>query len=378
MRLDADALRPHYASFLQPGRILLTGHSHQAWPDVAEQGLRQAFRDAAAHVDDKWSHAAEAAEAVRSAVVAYHGGTTSQIALAANTHELLTRLFSALDLRRRPRFVATTGEFHSIRRQLMRLEEEGIEVCWVDAEPVATLAERLAAAVTDRTAALLTSTTLFQTSSVVPHLEVACEAAHAAGAEVVLDAYHHTGIVPWCPVDAQAYVVGGGYKYLQWGEGCGFMRVPEDCTLRPVITGWFSDFGNLERGIGLGYGTTHGDRFAGATYDPSSHYRARAVIDHFAACDMTIENLRETSLAQTERILNALDGYEVLTPREGRGGFVTVRIPNAPEIAKKLRAQNVFVDARGDLLRLGPAPYLRDDEIDAGVHALKALCPASA
>jgi hypothetical protein len=30
----------------------------------------------------------------------------------------------------------------------------------------------------------------------------------------------------------------------------------------------------------------------------------------------------------------------------------------------------VFVDARGDVVRLGPAPYLTDAELDAGVAAL--------
>ena len=38
-------------------RILLTGHSHQAWPDVARAALLQCFDDAALHVDDKWGAA---------------------------------------------------------------------------------------------------------------------------------------------------------------------------------------------------------------------------------------------------------------------------------------------------------------------------------
>ncbi|MEM7609394.1 MAG: kynureninase, partial [Myxococcota bacterium] len=53
--LDPQSLRPFYGRFLDADRILLTGHSHQAWPDVAREGVLQAFDDAAAHVDDKWS-----------------------------------------------------------------------------------------------------------------------------------------------------------------------------------------------------------------------------------------------------------------------------------------------------------------------------------
>ena len=34
-----------------------------------------------------------------------------------------------------------------------------------------------------------------------------------------------------------AYVVGGGYKYLQLGEGVCFLRYPRNCTWRPLFTG---------------------------------------------------------------------------------------------------------------------------------------------
>ena len=39
-----------------------------------------------------------------------------------------------------------------------------------------------------------------------------------------------------------AFVVGGGYKYCQLGEGNCFLRFPADCELRPVVTGWFAEF----------------------------------------------------------------------------------------------------------------------------------------
>lgn len=378
--LDPRALRPAYARFLAvSGRILLTGHSHQAWPDAARDGLLRAFDDAAAHVDDKWARAAEAARAVQGAVVAQLGGRPEDVALASNTHELVTRFLSALDWRKRRHLVTTGGEFHSLRRQLRRLSEEGIEVTVVEVSPVESLAERLGAAVRDDTAALLTSTVLYETSTIVPNLEAACEAAHRRGAEVLLDAYHHVGVVPWRRIDPHAFVVGGGYKYLQWGEGCGFMRVPPECALRPVVTGWFSDFASLDADMTgpLRYGSTQADRFAGATYDPTSHYRARAVIDEFARLGMTLPRLRATSLRQTGRLLRGLADYDVLTPTQDdrRGGFVTVRVPEVARVVGALRQRGVFVDARGDRLRFGPAPYLLDEEIDAGVAAFREVCP---
>ncbi|MEZ4475200.1 MAG: kynureninase, partial [bacterium] len=62
--IDPVALARHYTAFLRPGRILLTGHSHQAWPDVAAAAMAQAFHDAADHVDDKWSQVMDQADRV--------------------------------------------------------------------------------------------------------------------------------------------------------------------------------------------------------------------------------------------------------------------------------------------------------------------------
>lgn len=376
--IDPEALRPSYSAFLEGGpapRILLTGHSHQAWPDVAREGLLLAFADAATHVDDKWGAAMAAAGAVRQRVADWFGGDASDVALAQNSHELLFRFLSALDWTTRRHIVSTDGEFHSLSRQLRRLEELGVEVTRVSATPLDSLAARLAEAVREDTVALMCSTVLFETSSIVPGLEEACDAAHRVGAEVLLDAYHHQNVVPWRPLDPRAFVTGGGYKYAQWGEGCCFMRVPKDCELRPVHTGWFADFGGLsgDQTGRVHYGEGGGSRFAGSTYDPSSHYRARAVIEFFDQHELTVARLRELSLRQTARLMEALHTETLLTPRDEalRGGFVTIQVDDAPEIARRMRQKGVFVDARRDRLRFGPAPYTTDEELDQGVRRFR-------
>lgn len=366
-------LRSHYGSFLRGDRVLLTGHSHQAWPDCARDAAVAAFDDAALHVDDKWSLAFEAADAVRAAVARRLHAAPARVALAQNTHELVARFLSALPLARRRHVVTTGGEFHTIHRQLRRLGEEGVALTFVDPLPADTLAERLLAAVRDDTAAVLASAVLFETAARVPHLDALTAGARSRGAEVLLDAYHAFNVAPFdASATPGAFVVGGGYKYAQWGEGNCFMVVPDGCTLRPVYTGWFADFAHLaERRTDapVTYGERLAERFAGSTYDPVSHYRARAVDRFFESMGLDGATLRATSLRQTSRILAALGDHDVATPRapEGRAGFVAVRVAHAAAVVDSLRAEGVFVDARGDLVRLGPAPYLTDDEIDRGV-----------
>jgi kynureninase len=374
-----EALRAHYTAFLDSGRILLTGHSHQAWPDVAKVGILKAFNDASVYADDKWGLASEQADAVRDAVADSLGAVRDEIALGQSSHELVTRFLSALDLRRRPHIVTTTGEFHSMRRQLMRLAEEGVEVTWVPVEPARTLTQRVADAVREDTAAVMMSTVLFQTSRIVPDVVVAVEAAHRRGAYVLLDTYHAFSVVPQGLADwggMPVFVTAGGYKYAQWGEGVCWLRVPSDCALRPCYTGWFSDFAGLDGPQDeVRYGPTPATRFAGSTYDPISHYRAAAVVDFFQDHGMTTQALRQRSLSQTQRIIEALPFLELITPRADaeRGGFVAFRVADASGLVSGLRERDVVVDSRGDIIRFGPAPYTTNDEIDRATAEVRSL-----
>ena len=80
------------------------GHSHQAWPDVAEEGLREGFADAADAVDGKWARAEEVADQVRAGYRRLLADPDGEIALGPNTHDLVIKLLSTLDLRERPRW----------------------------------------------------------------------------------------------------------------------------------------------------------------------------------------------------------------------------------------------------------------------------------
>lgn len=376
--MPSSRLRAHYTAFLREGRILLTGHSHQAWPDVAREAQLEAFDDAALHVDEKWGPALEAAEDVRRAVATRIQSQPGEVALASNTHELVTRFLSALDWKKRSRIVSTRGEFHTIYRQLSRLAEEGVEVVWVDPLPAESLADRLSSAVNARTAAVLVSNVLFETSSCVPDLEALAKRCIEEGAQLLVDSYHAFNVVPFAVSDLgdEVFVVGGGYKYAQWGEGCCFMRVPSSFEGRPIYTGWFSDFGGLSAprdGRPVQYGARPAERFAGSTYDPTSHYRARRVARFFDEQALDVETLRRISLGQTAQLIEGLAGFDVRTPKaaEARGGFVSVQLEHASEVSAALAKRGIHTDVRGSLLRLGPAPYTTPQELELALQALR-------
>ena len=280
---------------------------------------------------------------------------------------------------RPPTIVTTTSEFHSLRRQLTRLAEDGVPVEWVDAHPREGLADRILEALVPGTALLAMSAVLFDDAHVVPRLGEIAERALSVGALVLVDAYHAFNVVPleWGPAQGRLHVTAGGYKYAGFGEGLCWLRIPPGSTLRTVYTGWFADFGALSvAGDGrVAYGPG-GARFSGATFDASAIYRAHAVLGHWERFGLGPEQLRAVSTRQTRRILDRLDalghGAAVLSSRDDarRGGFVAVRAgARADTIVQALRGEGVLIDARNGVLRLGPAPYLTDEEIDRGVDA---------
>jgi kynureninase len=378
-----NPLAQYYSRFRVAERLLLTGHSHQAWPDVGFEAQQRAWLDAAEFVDDKWPRAAEQAAAVRAGFARLLGDRAENIALGQNTHELVTRWLSALPLLQRPRIVTTDGEFHSLRRQVDRLAEEGVAVVNVSVRPFETLAERVIASLDSRTVCAMVSTVLFETAEIVPGLNVLAAECRRQGLPLLLDAYHQLNVVPFdlhrMGLD-DVFVTGGGYKYCQLGEGNCFLRVPPESQLRPVLTGWFAEFDALEdasKGQVL-YGNGAA-AFGGATYDVTSHYRAAAVFAFHKEQGLTPDRLRAISQHQVGLLKTEFEKLDLSPslarvepmPDERRGGFLAIRAAAAKDIAQRLRERGVHVDARGDILRVGPAPYLRDDQLRDAISALR-------
>src|SRR5262249_41896823 len=116
----------------------------------------------------------------------------------------------------------------------------------------------------------------------------------------------------------------------------------------------------------------------GATYDPVSHYRASEVFDFFDEMGLGAEVLREVSQHQVGLLRDAFDALDLPdavvarkdVPLADLAGFIALRSPHAQRLTQELARRGVFTDARGDVLRLGPAPYLSDAQLRDAVLAL--------
>jgi kynureninase len=147
-----------------------------------------------------------------------------------------------------------------------------------------------------------------------------------------------------------------------------------------VVTGWYAEFDALQKSGRTDVAYADGDgRFAGATYDPTSHYRAAAVLDFHMECGLEPALLRQVSQHQVGLIAAEFVALEpdpgVITRDrsvglESIGGFVAFECPSAGSFVTALRERGVMCDSRGTILRFGPAPYLSDRQIRDAVLAL--------
>lgn len=367
-------LKAHYPTFLASigDTLHVTAHSHHPWPDVTRAAHLQYWEDSARLTNRKWQEKVFG-EVVPEAQahVARHLDLREprRIALAPNTHEFVARLYSCLDWSRRPRVLTTTSEFHSFARQTRRLEETGrLEVTRVPVEPYATFRARFAAALRAPHDMVFLSHVFFDSSFVVEGLDELLSGAPAATI-VVVDGYHAFMAIPigLGRLGERIFYTAGGYKYAQAGEGACFLAIPAGCELRPVFTGWYSDFGRLSgaQGEAVGYGAD-AMRFWGSTFDASGLYRFNAVMRWLRDLGVTAHEIHAHVEALEGRFLAGLADVPLarlplasLTPPAGqsRGNFLTFDLDAAEDVEQRLAGAGVVVDRRGRRVRFGFGVY---------------------
>jgi selenocysteine lyase/cysteine desulfurase len=381
-------LKDAYTTFFEAlgDELDATAHSHHPWPDVTRAAHLQYWQDSARLTNRKWQQKVFG-EAIPEAQghIARHLGLAHPelIAFAPNTHEFVVRLYSALDWSRSPRVLTTTSEFHSFARQTRRLEETGrLLVSRIAVKPYLTFWDRFREALAEPYDLVFLSHVFFDSGFALPDLSALVEGIppHTI---VVVDGYHAFMAIP---IDLGAlgeriFYMAGGYKYAQAGEGACFMATPPGSTLRPAVTGWFSDFGRLSgaQGEAIGYGEG-AMRFWGSTFDASGIYRLNAVMRLLADRGVTAHEIHAHVGRLQSRFLDGLAAASIeplpassLTPPAGtpRGNFLAFDLDRAEEAEARAAAHGIHVDRRGRRLRFGFGVYHDDASIDALLARLR-------
>lgn len=367
-----------------PDRLHMAAHSHHLWPDVTLAAQIEAWEDAAVLADHKWDKALGEIYPAAQGLVARELALPSpdSVVFAPNTHALLAVLLSAVG-KRPVRVLSTDGEFHSFRRQAQRWVEAGeIELTLVESD-APDFAERFLAAAREGDFDLIfVSHVFFKSGYVFDRVWELADLARPEGPWVAVDDYHGFRAVPTdlSSVADRIFYVAGGYKYAMAGEGAAFLHAPPGFGPRPVLTGWYAEFGDLEGPPGgVGY-ARDASRFLGATFDPSGLYRFVAAGRMLEAEGLTtaavaghVAGLQRSLLARIAAgAAGPLKDAVVLNP-PGNGPqarFLALRHPDAQAWKTALAAKGVTVDVRDDVLRIGLSIY--HDEAD--LEAFCAVC----
>jgi kynureninase len=388
-------LRSSFSRFraANPKRINLAAHSHHEWPDVTFEAQVRCLEDAARLTGDKWQvvlgELLPALQGELATILDLPDPRT--IAIAPNTHTLVNRILSCFPPNRPVRILTTDAEFHSFRRQVARLEEDGLAICtYVPAEPYESFAARFRDAAAKGGHDLMFVSQVFFTSGATSgDIDELVAAVPDSETFIVIDGYHGYMARPTdlSKVASRAFYMAGGYKYAMAGEGICFLHCPPGCGPRPRDTGWFAEFGALAAPAGktVGY-PADGARFLGATFDPVGMYRMHAVLTWLKSAGIGVGDvhahataLMEHFLARLEPLcLKGLSRRDLITPfGEGaaHGNFLAFRAPHAAAIDEALAAVDIQADHRGDRMRIGFGLAITRVEVDA---AIERMAPALA
>ncbi len=357
-------MRALFSRVLQRKEIYLANHSLGRPPDRAAEDVRAALDAWYRDMDGAWDFWLSARE--------QHRKLTARLLNAPSPDCIVPKTSAGQGLRAvlnalpgKPRVLTSDAEFDSldfILRVYRQQERIGLRVL-----PF----ERFAFEACDL---VVISTVAFRSSRIFPGLRSLVKKIHEGKAKVLLDVYHHAGVLP---LDLQAldadFAVGGSYKYLRGGPGACWLYVhPRHHKLVTLDTGWFAkkDVFAYERPDPPQFGPG-GDAWLESTPPVLSPVQALAGLE--LTLELGVERIRRSNLSQ-KRALSALL-REKNIPCEGEGedygAFLTVTHDKAGLLAEKLRENGVKVDARGSALRLCPDYLNTEAELASAAAVLE-------
>lgn len=374
-----------YSRFLQAnvGKQHFACHSHYYWPNVTRDAQIQYWDDSAQYADEKWDYFfSDCVHDLQTRIAKIlNAPDPQQCVFAPNTHELLYRILSCLDVSKPINILTTDSEFHSFSRQVARLEEiANVTVTRVPSFPIETFEQRFIAEIRANSHDMVFfSQVFFNSGAAVNDVDAIVNSVEDPETLIVVDGYHGFMALPTdiSRICERAFYLSGSYKYAQGGEGACFAIVPTDCELRPIYTGWFAEFGELSTPKkGEVTYSKNGMRFAGATMDFSALYRLRAVLQMFEEHDLTVDSINRYIKSCQKAFLNTLFAIKhkslnqeslLVSDLAQNGHFLTFQLPSAEKaenLSKHLRKNGVLTDYRGNKLRFGFALYHNSEDYD--------------
>src|SRR5437868_1208004 len=369
--LDEDWLQanvaPRFSRALARKEIYLANHSLGRPPDRMAEDVRTAIDAWYRDMDGAWDLWLETRDRWRELTARLVGAPRADCIIPkTSAGQGLRAVLNALP--GKPRVATSDGEFDSLDFILRVYREQGrIELKIMPWQEMSAEGAEL----------IVLSTVMFRTGEVVKHLPKLIHDAQAKRALVLLDVYHHAGVIPLDLAALEAdFAIGGAYKYLRGGPGACWLYVRPGLvdSMRTLDTGWFAkkDVFSYLRPEPPEFGAG-GDAWLESTPPVLGCFQALAGLE--LTLELGVERLRAYSMAQKQTLAELLPGVEGAD--KYHGAFVTLKHRDAAALASGLDKQGVKVDARGEYLRLCPDILNPRAELERAAATLKGLLAAN-
>ncbi len=307
------------------------------------------------------------------------GAAAGQTVVGDSTTVLLYKLVRAALMSNpgRDEIVLSRDDFPTDRYVVEGIAaERGARPVWIESGDVT--ADRVAAAIGPRTAAVLLSHVAYRSGHMAPAAHVT-ELVHGAGALVIWDLSHSVGVIP---VELDAWgadlAVGCTYKYLDGGPGSpafAYVATRHQDGFRQPIQGWLGAAAPFE--MGPRFSPAPGIRRVLSGTPPVLPLIAlRPALDLIG--EVGVAAIRAKSMALTAFAIELADALIpdalLATPRDPsrRGGHVTLDHPGFEAIMPRLWRRGVIPDFRRPSgIRLGLSPLSTSfAEVETGIAAI--------
>jgi len=359
-----DEVRARFSRALSRPGIYLANHSLGRPPDRVADDVRSALEAWYRDLDGAWQPWLDAREKFRALTARLVGAPRADCIIPkTSAGQGLRAVLNSFD--RKIRVATSDGEFDSIDFILRVYRERGrIDLKIMPWRELQVGGADLA----------VLSTVMFRTGEIVEQLPRLIHGVHAAGGLVLLDVYHHAGVLP---LDLAAlgadFAIGGSYKYTRGGPGACWLYVRPGLveTLRTLDTGWFAkkDVFAYQRPDPPEFGAG-GDAWLESTPPVLAPVQALAGLE--LTLELGVERIRAHNLEQ-KRLLR--ERLPVLSgDGEDHGAFVTLRHGDATRLAERLKGMGIRVDARGEFLRACPDYLNTPEELRRAADAIAEVC----
>ncbi len=357
----------------------LVSHSLGAMPRGVYDRLRAyadqwATRGVRAWAEGWWTMPVEAGDRLGRVL----GAPAGTVSMHQNVSIAVGIVLSCFDWKPpRTKVVVTELDFPTLLYACDAQRRLGAELVVVpgDRDGLGVDTERLAAAVDERTALVVTSHVLYKSAYLQDAAAIAARC-RAAGALFCLDTYQSAGTVP---VDVRAldvdFAIGGSVKWLCGGPGAAYLYVRPEVALalEPRLTGWAAHAAPFAFEPPPQRYATGAARFLHGT--PAVPALVSAAAGHDLIAQVGVDRIRAKSQRQTALLLGLAEsrGFAVNTPRDPRrrGGTVTVDVPESAAVAAEMLRRDILVDHRpGAGIRLSPHFYTTDAELERAIAAI--------